>query len=209
MVSKKILITGSVLLIIIVVASSYFLIKSKKKREFTESQTGISINTLNTQDLATPDVLYEDSVVGFSIKHPESLTIEDNTPEDELYYISLNLKKGDSMIEVIFKDTEFKNLVEWLKGSGDITNSAELVGATSMDTLSVSQYSYQVNANSMLATVGIDKGVLYLIKGPKDGGFWEDSQNIIVSNFSLAKSQALTSSGSGEAVIYEAEEVIE
>lgn len=158
---------------------------------------------------ATPDVLYEDPA-GFSIMHSESITVEDVTPEDEAYYAQLNLTKGGRVLTIIFMDTEFESIEQLLEENPDAPKDASLAGATSMAEISMDQYTYTSEEGEMFLTAGIDQGVLYLIEGSKDGGFWEDTQNMIVSTFTfLNEEEPKDSTSSGADIVYEAEEVIE
>lgn len=204
---KVVLIIVGVFLLGGISIGAFFLFKSKKGQPApADVQTGFSVNYLAEE--ATPDVLYEDPS-GFSIKHPESITVEDITPEDEIFYAMLSLTRGDESIVIVFKDTEYKSVEDMLEGEEDAPKNAELVGATSMAEIPMSQYSYLLEGKETLLTAGIDQDVLYLIEGPKDGSFWEEAQNLLVSTFTFSTPETQASNGGGEAIIYEAEEVIE
>ncbi len=87
-----------------------------------------------------------------------------------------------------------------------------MVGAVALAGIPAKQYAQ----GGKLITVAIDSGVIYLIEGPaspsqggpKDGGEWEEVQNLIVSSFALTE-KAAASGATDENVIYEEEEVIE
>lgn len=207
---NKIIVLASVIVLVLSVAiSAYIWFRPGRETKKPEAPSEATKGGIFLKEDATPDVLYEDAVVGFSMNHPESITIEDITPEDEVHYALLNLNSGSEKVEIIFKDTDYGDLEELLNAGEEIPVSAELVGAAALDKVSVNQYSYSLDGQEMLATAGIDKGVLYLIKGPNDGGFWEETQSVIVSTFAFAQKEASSASSGGPAVIYEAEEVIE
>ena len=206
--SKKILIIGGVVIVILAVVISIVFIKSKKEKASGSDITSDSSTSFSDEEV-TPDVLFEDAS-GFSLKHPLSITVEDITPQekDNPFYTLLNLKKGTEAITVAFKDTEYKTIEEILEKDPDAPKAPLLVGATSMDGIPVSQYSYSFNGKDVLLSLALDKGILYLIEGPLDNGFWEKTHNLIISSISFADKKASASQG-GESVIYEAEEVIE
>lgn len=205
--SKKVLIVGGGVVIVLIIIVSFVLIKPKSSDKSNLSLT--SKGEVSVSDDVNPDVLYEDSA-GFSLKHPLSITVEDITPQekDSPFYTLLNLKKGTEALTVAFKDTEYKTIDGMLEKDPDAPKETSLVGATSMDGIPVNQYSYSFNGKDVLLSVALDKGILYLIEGPKDNGFWEKTHNLIISSLSFADKKASASQG-GESVIYEAEEVIE
>lgn len=179
----------------------------KVNREVQDSQG--SVKESFSKDEAKADVLYEDSVVGFSMQHPASITIEDITPEEGLFYTLLSLNREDEMMTVAFKKTEYESVVEMLEKDPEAPQETSLIGATSLDGIPANQYSYLFKGRDTLLSAAIDEGVLFLFEGPKDEGFWEETQNIVVSTFAFDKNQPSSTSGSGQPVIYEAEEVIE
>ncbi len=195
--SKK-LIIGIVVVIVLGLAGGYFVF----------AQNGISDKTSGnnvTNDFlptipGTEEKLvgYEDES-GFSFSYPKSLDIEDTTPlDDDNYYSQLKLTKGSESLTI---DVTVGNTNPYKSDK-----SATLVGSTTMAGVSTNQYSI----SGKLTSVAIDQGVLYVISGPKDGGFWEDAQSKILSTFKFAD-QASASSGSGATggeVVYE-EEVVE
>lgn len=205
---KKILIAAVVLLLVIGASAAFFyLYRFKGRKEPVAKPSPLPA----AREEVKADVLYEDAS-GFSIKHPESVAIEDVTPDDEVFYTLLNLvgptRLGDRNLKITIKDTKYKDIDEWFEKDTDAPESAELVGATSLAAISASQYSYSLNGDEVLLTVALDQGVIYLIEGPKDSGYWEDVQNLVVSTFAFAGSSEAAGGGS-QNVIYEAEEVIE
>lgn len=207
--SKKVLIIGGIVIVIIIGVLAFVFIKPKNKVASDISEGSEQAASDFSEEDATPDVLYEDSS-GFSIKHPKSITVEDITPEekDTPFYTLLDLKRGSEGITVAFKDTEYKTVDEMLEKDPNAPKNTSLVGASSMAGIAVSQYSYSFEGKEKLLSIAIDKGILYLIEGPKDNGFWEKTHNLVISTLAFAGSTPQAASA-GENVIYEAEEVIE
>lgn len=207
--SKKVLIIGGIVVVIIVGVLSFVFIKPKSKVSTETSGGTEQVASSFSEEEATPDILYEDAS-GFSIKHPKSITVEDVTPEEEdsPFYTLLNFNREDEGITVAMKDTDYETVEEMFKKDPDVPKDALLMGANSMAGIAVSQYAYSLEGRETLLSAAIDKGVLYLIEGPKDDGFWEKTHNLIITTLAFAGTKPQTSGG-GEAVIYEAEEVIE
>lgn len=148
----------------------------------------------NANYTATGGTLYQDES-GFSFKHPMNLKVSDITPNDETYYSLVDVREGNKSLRVSVKDGEFK-----------VPADATLVGAATLGGIPAKQYSYKVNSETVMATVAVQGGIVYLVEGPKDGAFWEDTQNIIVSSFNIGL-QAATSGGGS--TIDEGEEIVE
>lgn len=149
---------------------------------------------------------------GFSFNYPKSVTVSDETPDDDAYYSLLEVTKDNNPkgISITLRDTKFDNLDKWVKSGKDIPSDAALVGATSFAGFSAKQYT----TDNKLWTAAIDKGVLYLIEAQKDADFWEKTNDLIVSTFALVQPKAATEKTGGGAagggnVVYEVEEVIE
>ena len=106
------------------------------------------------------------------------------------------------------KDTDYETVEDMMKEDPDTPKDASLIGATSMAGIAVSQYAYTFEGRETLLSAAIDKGVVYLIEGPKDDGFWEKTHNLVISTLAFAGTTTQAASA-GENVIYEAEEVIE
>lgn len=207
--SKKVLIIGGVVLAVSVAVLSLVFIKPKSKVATETSGDSEQAVSAFSEEEATLDVLYEDAS-GFSIKHPKSITIEDKTPEEEdtPFYTLLNLGRGNEGITIAMKDTDYETVEEMMQKDPDAPKGASLIGATSMAGIAVSQYAYTFEGRETLLSTAIDKGVLYLIEGPKDDGFWEKTHNLVISTLAFPGSKSQAASG-GENVVYEAEEVIE
>lgn len=206
---NKIVVLASVIILALSVAiAAYIWFRPGRETKKPGAGSEITKGDIFLKEEATPDVLYEDSS-GFSIKHAASITIEDLTPEESEFYTLLDLKRGDSGMSIAFKDTEYKSVEDMLEKDSDAPKNTSLIGAASLDGIPMTQYSYNFESKEILLSAAIDKGVLYLIEGPKDEGFWEETQNLIVSTFAFAQKEAPSASSGGQAVIYEAEEVIE
>ena len=60
---------------------------------------------------APTDKVYQDES-GFSFKYPSDLTVSDDTPDDDIYYSRLKLKKADgTMLELSIKDVSTSSKV--------------------------------------------------------------------------------------------------
>lgn len=183
------------LVIVAVSAVAYFILGNKDKKEIGLSQIFEGI-----KEKVAGDLLYEDES-GFSFKYPKSVKVSDVTPDESVYYTVLTLSKDGEQIEITVKDVTSKTVEVWLKTT-EAPKGVTLYGATTLGGVSAKQYS----GSTKLYTIAIDQGVLYLIEGPKDAGFWEDAQNVIVSTFAFA---GQSPSGASDNTIYEAEEVVE
>lgn len=206
--NKKIVLASVVIFAFSLAISAYIWFRPGRETKKSQEPSEITKGDVFSKEEATPDVLYEDSS-GFSIKHPASITIEDITPEEGEFYTLLNLKRGNVAMTIAFKDTIYKSVEDMFEKDSDAPKDTSLIGASSLDGIPVTQYSYNFESREILLSAAIDKGVLYLIEGPKDGGFWEETQNLIVSTFAFAQAEAPSGSSGGQGVIYEAEEVIE
>ncbi|MEK7497858.1 MAG: hypothetical protein AAB656_02980 [Patescibacteria group bacterium] len=191
--SKKTwIIIGAVLLVIVAAISGIYL-ASKYKKSTSESPASFFPVT-NPFVAKDEDVPYNDES-GFSFQYPKSLKIEDVTPDDNSYYSVLALSKGGQSIKITVKDTTDKK----------INVEGELLGALTLDSVSAKQYQSGTN----LVTAALDQGVLYTIEGPKDGGYWEEAQNKIVSTFKFGKQEVVAPEISNSDNTSYEEEVVE
>ncbi len=202
--SKKTLIILAVLVLLGVGGvTGYFVLNGRSSKE-TGGDRSVSLLPKTSKDEVNADTLYEDSA-GFSFKYPKNAKVTDVTPNGDEYYTQLNLTKGSEKVIITLKDTSTKTIEDWLKGD-TVYSGASLVGAASLDGVSAKQYT----KGEKLITVAVDGGVIYLIEGLKDDGFWENVQGSIVSTFKFAGAANASNSSSGASdVIYEEEEVIE
>lgn len=198
---KPALLLAGVLVAGVLTALGVIFFKSQKEPlvSLPQIQKGPASSTLKAEETYTDEA-------GFSFGHPKDIKVSDITPNDNLYYTKLSLKKRDKEIIISTKDTKYKTPDEWLTKDKDVPEDTSLVGATSLGGISAKQYT----SDGKLWTVAIDQGILYLIEGPKDKGYWEDLHELVVSTFSLSKpGQATGAAGAGDNAIYEEEEVVE
>lgn len=189
--SKKFLIILAVLAILAGGGlTGYFLFYSKGKTEGPNSPSSI----FEDKNGVAADLTYTDEA-GFSFGYPKGITVKDITPVDSVTYTKLSLQKGKESLVIEVKDTTAKTI--------DTPAGATLSGATTLGGISAKQFV----SSDILYTMAIDAGVLYIIQGPKDGDFWEETQNLVVSTFSFAGGADTTSTGDG--AIYEEEEIVE
>lgn len=170
----------------------------------TGGEKSTSLLSKISKEEVIADTQYEDAA-GFSFKHPKNIKVTDVTPDEDEYYTQLDLTKGSEKIVITAKDTLVKSVEDWLKND-DSYSGASLAGAATLGGISAKQYTKE----EKLITVAVDLGVLYLIEGPKDGGYWEEVQGALVSTFKFAGASAASGSSSGGSdIIYEEEEIVE
>lgn len=199
--NKKLIILISIIILLLSVAGGYFIVNVKNKSNLTDNLPTVT-NDTESKDVVLGDLEYDDAS-GFSFKYPKSLRVEDVTPSDDSYYSKLNLTKSGGKLIITVKDETAKTVDEFIK-SDDYYTGATLSGATTLAGIAAKEYLL----NGKKITLALSDGILYLVEGNKDSGFWEDAQNVVVSTFSFgSKSSNATSSDSN--TTYEAEEVVE
>jgi hypothetical protein len=151
---------------------------------------------------ATADKTYTDEA-GFSFSYPKDVTVEDVTPEDGKAYSVLTLTYQEKVVTLQALETSYKTVEDWLAKDKSAPKGVTLVGATTLGAVSAKQYSL----GDKLMTVAVDQGVVYLIEGPQDGDYMEDTQNLLVSTFAFADMESNTPATTN--VVYEEEEVVE
>jgi hypothetical protein len=201
--SKRIIVTIIVVLAAGLLTGGFFLMKSRGNR--TNSNPVVVPSPLPGENKNIgSNLTYEDSS-GFSFKYPNGIKVEDITPNEGFYYSLLNLSKDDKEIKISAQDTKLKNISQWVE-SKDVPKGLADYGAVSLGGLSAKQFT---SANNILLTVAIDQGVLYLVSGPKDNGFWENTQNDLVSTFTFAGKDNSKAGTPTENIVDEGEEIVE
>lgn len=198
--NKKVIILMSVCVLLLAAAGGYLIVNSKNKSG--SALVPIAENP-TTKETATADLEYSDAS-GFSFKYPKSLRIEDITPSDDSYYSKVALTKSGGKLTVVVKDENVKSVDEFLL-SDDYYKSAVLAGATTLAGISAKEYSL----DGKLMTIALKDGILYLVEGNKDAGFWEDTQTVVVSTFAFGQKSSGSASSGDSNTTYEAEEVVE
>ena len=199
---KKIIIILSSFAVLIVIAAGILYFFGWKNRNSGESPI-TSLDQLTGGGKIAGDLVYEDEA-GFSFSYPKEVRVSDQTPEDDSYYTLLTLSKGEEKITISAQDTKETKTEDYIKKSKDY-QIASLYGAVTLGGMSAKQYSL----SDKLLTVVVDKGVVYLIEGPKDGGFWEETQSIVIDSFTFAGSESASGGSAASDVVYEEEEVVE
>lgn len=200
---NKLIITAAILAIAGLALAAVFLFKPQDKTSplpFAGQDSGGK----EAAEKLEGELVYKDEA-GFSFKYPKGLTASDITPNDNSYYSMVSLKKGEQELVVSMKDTSYKDVEGWLAKDESAPQGAVLSGAVSLAGIPAKQYS----TSKELLTVAVDRGVLYLVRGPKDGGYWDSVHDIAVSTLALSKTEPATSASSGDSAIYEDEEVVE
>ena len=192
--SKRILIIGTVLLVVVLgLVGGYFVFSNRSADTEFPSLTDSGSPLTTAQKFDEDQETYEDAS-GYSFSYPQSITVKDVTPDDENYYSALELSKSGQTIKI---DITGGNIDPYKS-----YKSARLTGSTTLGGITANQYTL----NNRLVTVAIDQGVLYVIDGPGDGGFWEDAQSKVISSFKFA-GQTTTTGGSDSNTVYEEETV--
>ena len=145
---------------------------------------------------------------GFSFSYPSNLEISEETPKGDEYYAVLYLKspKVDEVLTISIKDTKVKNAASWIE---DNLPQAKLSGATTIGEISAKQYAFTNFNKEFLKTLAIDLGVLYEITNPQDGGFWEETGELVASSFAFGEQAEEAPAAPVDNAIYEEEEVVE
>lgn len=195
--SKRNVIIAIIITVIVGVGAGVLVFSLQKTKNQNEVNAPL-VNSGNFLDNLSPEteevIAYEDES-GFSFSYPKSIEIEDITPNDDSYYTELKLTKSGKELMITIKDGNTNPY--------KTDKSAKLTGSTSLGGVASSQY----EVDGKLVSIAIDQGVIYIISGPKDSGFWEDAQTKIVSSFKFAGQSGNTTATDGNTV-YE-EEVVE
>ncbi|MBI1864073.1 hypothetical protein HYS03_02590 [Candidatus Woesebacteria bacterium] len=179
------------ILALVTVVAINFLKNKNQNNPDNSRQSNLSAPQEPTKAVISTEV-YQDSS-GFSFKYPKEVTVSDITPNDNTYYSKLSLKKDSSQLTFSVYDSQ-----------DNPYKSDTLIGATTLDTIAINQY----EINGKLISAGLDKQILYVIEGPKDGGYWEDIQNNLISSFQLGLSRQQPQTAADTNTTYETEEVI-
>ena len=198
--SKKVIILISVCILLLAIGGGYLIVSLKNK---SGSSSAPVSESLTAKEIASADLDYSDAS-GFSFKYPKSLRVDDITPSDDSYYSKVSLTKSGSKLTITLKDETAKTADEFLK-SDDYYKNATLSGATTLAGISAKEYAL----DGKLITIALKDGILYLVEGNKDGGFWEDTQGIVVSTFSFGLKSSGSATSDDSNTTYEPEEVVE
>lgn len=196
--SKKYLVVGIILLVVVLGVVGGYLVFSKSLLKQPET----NINSLSLLNLGEASPQFNDPLAnytdlsGYSFSYPETLTVKDVTPNDDTYYSAVELTKGGETIKIDIKTGN----IDPYKTNRDAKN----IGSVTLAGISMNQY----EVDGRLVSVAIDQGVVYVIDGPKDSGFFEDSQDKIISSFKFAGQASTSTSGGSDNTTYE-EEVVE
>lgn len=196
--SRKLGILIGVVVLIAAACVGYFIVSSKGK---SDSSPFLESKGITTKETATADLEYSDES-GFSFKYPKSLRVEDVTPSDDSYYSKVSLVKSGEKLTITVKDEAEKTIDKFLL-SDDYYKDATLVGATTLAGISAKEYSI----GDKLITIALKDGIVYLIEGNKDAGFWEDAQGVVTSTFTFGLKES--GGSSDENTTYESEVIVE
>lgn len=195
--NKKVIILISILILLAAIGGGYLIVsEGYKSKPKSLSETG----SVTNKEVASKDLDYSDAS-GFSFSYPKSLRAEDITPSDDSYYSKVSLSKSGGKITITVKDETSKTIDEFIS-SDDYYKGATLSGATTLAGISAKEYSL----NGKKITIALKDGILYLVEGNKDGGFWEGAQGVVTSTFEFGQK---SSAGSDANTTYEPEEVVE
>src|SRR5258708_33294736 len=196
--SKKWVIVGGVVLAGIV-GGILFFSYSKKSANLETSNATANFLATTPKSTFNLDTSYKDDS-GLTFKYPSDATVTDITPNDNSYYTLLDIRRGDKSIRITVKDGDFK-----------VPADASLVGAATLGKFSAKQYTYKSKGDDTLGTVAVNQGIVYLVEGPKDAGYWEDLQTGVVGSVNFGTQEAATtnSGSAGSSVVDEGEETVE
>ena len=166
---------------------------------------GSPLTSLPTPAVSAPaaDKLYQDES-GFSFKYPSDLTVSDDTPDDDIYYSRLKLKKADgTMLELSIKDISYDSIDSW---SAKELKSSTPAGSLDFGKISAKQF----RLTGRLVTAAVAGKILYQLQSP-DNDYWQKIHRQIVASFVEGVVPAESAAGQSPAsdTIYEAEEVVE
>jgi len=166
---------------------------------------GSPLTSLPTPAVSAPaaDKLYQDES-GFSFKYPSDLTISDDTPDDDVYYSRLKLKKADgTMLELSIKDISYDSIDSW---SAKELKSSTPAGSLDFGKISAKQF----RLTGRLVTAAVAGKILYQLQSP-DNDYWQKIHRQIAVSFVEGVVPAESAAGQSPAsdTIYEAEEVVE
>lgn len=196
--SKKLGILIGAVVLVVAAGAGYFIVNSSGK---SDSDFFPAAESIITKETAAADLEYSDES-GFSFKYPKSLRVEDITPSDDSYYSKVSLIKGGEKLTITVRD-EAEKTIDAILLSDDYYKDASLVGATTLAGISAKEYSM----GDKLITIALKDGIVYLIEGNKDAGFWEDTQGVVISTFTFGLRES--DGPSDENTTYESEVIVE
>lgn len=202
--SKKFVIISIIVGLVVGILGGVFYFSKKNSNKIKEPSSLGGDLTDNVEEAPLLGDLTYDDESGFSFSYPSGIEIEDTTPDDDLYYSELRLRKDGKLIKISVLDTKETNIDTYVK-KDTVLGETALYGAVKLGGMPAKQYSTE----EALYTMSIDQGVLYMIEGPKDGNYWEKVQGVVVDSFILAGQKSQSESGSVNNTIYEEEEVVE
>lgn len=204
--SKKIVIIVAALAIVIFGGATGYIFLAREK--ITTNPLSNAISETKKEGIAEKEI-YKDTS-GFSFEYPKNSSVSDVTPEDEEYYSVLEIEDENNpgKLTLTIKDTQSSDINEWLNGDSEM-RLTEISGATTLASIPAKQLNLNRSGEKVLLTAAIENNILYLLKGPRDEGFWEEVQNLISDSFIVGERPAEYSLPSDENVIYEEEEVVE
>lgn len=195
--SKKLVIISAVVVVLILGGAGGYFIFSQKNTNSPDSDQVPSSNFLQIPGKTDESLISYQDTSGFSFDYPRTISIKDITPAAGIYYTELELSKAGQSLKISITDgntNPYKN-----------DKNARLIGSTTLGGINSNQYVVK----DRLVSVAIDQGVLYVIDGPKDGGFWEDTQNSILTSFKFGTSSAASGAAAADANTTYEEEVVE
>lgn len=169
-----------------------------KLRQTSPKPLGSPLTSLPTPSQPSPPAstnkVYQDQS-GFSFKYPSDLTVNDDTPDDDIHYSRLKLKSPDgTMMELTVKDT-----------------SDQLPSSPASADLKFGQMiAKQSKTSGRLVTAAIANKILYQMTSP-DTGYWQKIHSQIAASFveGVVPSESASGQSPASDTVYEAEEVVE
>lgn len=208
MIEKKKLLIASISILLVLIFGLVGLFSIKKRQTTTLSPLGSGQSPKVTQEKEQIKLTTYKDEAGFEFAYPEDFIVKDVSGDDPTTYSSLEISSSKHEGKMLIKitDTSFVSVDTWLRSQE--ATSAGLSREITLAMMPASQI--QFDNPRRLVTVVINEGIMYFIQSPLDKtGFWNKIHNEIVSSFTLAEAQTQPSTGGGEEVIYEEEEIIE
>jgi len=201
--------------IAIVVVIIFFMVRASHRpnEQTTPLPDTQQEQTTNGDQTVPSDLKTYSDPSGFKFNYPVDLTVNSKKETDQSIYSSLEItsskKQGDISIKII--ETSITKIDDWFKQKKIKTSDLKTVKLADLE-------AKQAQINGELITAAIDQGALIVITAnyQMDKDFWLKANEKVIGSFAFvnpASSQTSdtsdSSSGGGDDVIFEGEEIVE
>lgn len=204
-----IIILGVLIIFFLGFTTIQLLNKSSKEKSLSQNK---NLNTTkpfqNTPSQTLKD--YLDSS-GFSFSYPDDVSLEKKLNVDKSIYAELMMtsKTAKGKISITISDTVLNSVSSWMNEQKDplYLHSGIPSKFANLDAI-------EFRTASKIATVAIDKGILFLIEAdsPNDIFYWESVYKKVLSSFTFVAPTSVPVASEGNdssSVVFEGEEVVE